>query len=141
MRYIQWFITFPLLLLELLLATGLSLSDIITTLFMAVVVVITGLVGALVPSTYKWGYYVFGVFALFYIWYVDGFKTLWCTITHFDSLGISSFGTGPVLRSLPGVSSGAGTAWRRVISPFFSYSTLSLGRAPKAVTSSRSPQR
>ena len=70
MRYIQWFITFPLLLLELLLATGLSLSDIMTTLFMAVVVVIGGLVGALVPSTYKWGYYVFAVAALFYVWYV-----------------------------------------------------------------------
>ncbi|PCH38030.1 heat shock protein 30 [Wolfiporia cocos MD-104 SS10] len=69
-RYIQWFITFPLSLLEVLLATGLSLSDITTTLFMAIVVVICGLVGALVHSTYKWGYYVFGVAALFYIWYV-----------------------------------------------------------------------
>lgn len=70
MRYIQWFITFPLLLLELLLATGLSLSDIMTTLFMAIVMVVTGLVGALVHSDYKWGYYVFGIAALFYIWYV-----------------------------------------------------------------------
>ncbi|KAI0328825.1 heat shock protein 30 [Cubamyces sp. BRFM 1775] len=69
-RYIQWFISFPLLLLELLLATGLSLSDIFTTLFMAIVLVITGLVAALVPSTYKWGYYTFGLLALFYIWYV-----------------------------------------------------------------------
>ncbi|KAH9900995.1 heat shock protein 30 [Cubamyces lactineus] len=69
-RYIQWFISFPLLLLELLLATGLSLSDIFTTLFMGIVLVITGLVAALVPSTYKWGYYTFGVAALFYIWYV-----------------------------------------------------------------------
>ena len=137
----NWFVSFPLLLLELLLATGLSLSDIFTTLFMAIVLVVAGLVAALVPSTYKCGYYVFGVFALFYIWYVDGFKILWCTITHFYSLSTSSFCTGPVLRSLPGVSSGAGTAWRRVISPFFSYSTLSLGRAPKAVTSSLSPQR
>ena len=127
--------------LELLLATGLSLSDIFTTLFMAIVLVVAGLVAALVPSTYKWGYYVFGVFALFYIWYVDGFNTLWCTIPHVDSLGISSFGTGLVLPSLQGVSSGAAIAWRRVISPFFSYSTLSLGRAPKAVTSSLSPQR
>jgi len=69
-RYIQWFITFPLLLLELLLASGLSLSDILTTLFMGVVLVICGLVGALVHSTYKWGYFVFGCAALFYIWYV-----------------------------------------------------------------------
>ncbi|KAI0670320.1 heat shock protein 30 [Trametes maxima] len=69
-RYIQWFISFPLLLLELLLATGLSLSDIFTTLFMSIVLVITGLVASLVHSTYKWGYYTFGVAALFYIWYV-----------------------------------------------------------------------
>ncbi|KAH8096795.1 heat shock protein 30 [Cristinia sonorae] len=69
-RYIQWFITFPLLLLEVLLTTGLSLSDILTTLFMAVTLVISGLVGALVPSTYKWGFFVFGAVALFYIWYV-----------------------------------------------------------------------
>ncbi|OBZ69628.1 hypothetical protein A0H81_10207 [Grifola frondosa] len=69
-RYIQWFINFPLLLLELLLATGVSLSDIMTTLFMAVVLVITGLVGALVPSTYKWGFFTFGVAALFYVWYI-----------------------------------------------------------------------
>ncbi|GJE86925.1 family A G protein-coupled receptor-like protein [Phanerochaete sordida] len=68
-RYIQWFITFPLLLLELLLATGLSLSDIMTTLFMGVVVVIMGLIGALVHSDYKWGYYTFGCAALFYVWY------------------------------------------------------------------------
>ncbi|KAI0919109.1 hypothetical protein AcW1_003428 [Taiwanofungus camphoratus] len=69
-RYIQWFINFPLLLLELLLATGLSLSDIMTTLFMGIVLVVSGLVGALVHSTYKWGYYTFGCSALLYIWYV-----------------------------------------------------------------------
>jgi len=70
-RYIQWFITLPLILLELLLATGLTLSDIFTTVFMAWVFVICGLVGALVPSTYKWGFYTIGiVLGLFYIWYV-----------------------------------------------------------------------
>ncbi|KAH9951226.1 heat shock protein 30 [Amylocystis lapponica] len=68
-RYIQWFITLPLLILELLLTTGLSLSDILTTLFFAVVFVISGLIGSIVPSTYKWGYFVFGVVALFYIWF------------------------------------------------------------------------
>jgi len=69
-RYIQWFINFPLLLLELLLATGLPLSDIMTTLFMSIFMVVVGLVGALVHSDYKWGYYVFGCAGLFYIWYV-----------------------------------------------------------------------
>ncbi|EIW60452.1 family A G protein-coupled receptor-like protein [Trametes versicolor FP-101664 SS1] len=69
-RYIQWFITLPLLLLELLLATGLSLSDIFTTMFMAWVFVVCGLVGSLVVSSYKWGYFVLGCMALFYIWYM-----------------------------------------------------------------------
>ena len=67
-RYIQWFINFPLLLLEVLLATGLPLSDIITTLFMSIVLVICGLVGALVHSTYKWGYFTFGCCALLWLW-------------------------------------------------------------------------
>jgi len=67
-RYIQWFINAPLLLLGLLAFTGMSTSDILTTMFFGWVLVICGLVGALVPSTYKWGYYVFGLFALFYIW-------------------------------------------------------------------------
>ncbi|RPD66065.1 family A G protein-coupled receptor-like protein [Lentinus tigrinus ALCF2SS1-7] len=69
-RYIQWFITLPLLLLELLLATGVTISDIFTTLFMSWVYVVCGLVGALVVSRYKWGYFVFGCMALLYIWYV-----------------------------------------------------------------------
>ncbi|KAI0691135.1 heat shock protein 30 [Cytidiella melzeri] len=69
-RYIQWFLTFPLLLLSVLLTTGLSLSDIFTTLFMAIFIVVCGLVGALVQSTYKWGFYTFGCAALFYVWYV-----------------------------------------------------------------------
>ncbi|KAI0807308.1 hypothetical protein C8Q74DRAFT_1163602, partial [Fomes fomentarius] len=69
-RYIQWFIMFPLLLLELLLATGLSHSDIFTAIFMGWVMVVCMLVGALVPTVYKWGYIVFACMALFYIWFV-----------------------------------------------------------------------
>ncbi|CAL1704858.1 unnamed protein product [Somion occarium] len=69
-RYIQWFINFPLLLILLLFSTGLSVSDILTTAFFSWVVVICGLVGALVPSAYKWGFFVFGLLALFYIWSV-----------------------------------------------------------------------
>ena len=67
-RYIQWFITFPTLILAVLLPTGLSLSDIVITIFFSIFVVIAGLVGALVASTYKWGYYSFGCAALFYVW-------------------------------------------------------------------------
>lgn len=56
--------------LSCLLATGLSLSDILTTMFMAVLVVIAWLVGALVHTSYKWGYFVFGLFALIFVWFV-----------------------------------------------------------------------
>ncbi|TCD69747.1 hypothetical protein EIP91_006514 [Steccherinum ochraceum] len=67
-RYIQYFINFPLLLIMLQFATGLALSDILTTAFFAWIVVVCGLVGALVASLYKWGFFVMGVFALMYIW-------------------------------------------------------------------------
>lgn len=69
-RYIDWVVTTPALLLELCLASGLPLSDIVTLVFFDLVMIITGLVGALVASSYKWGFYVFGCFALFYIWWV-----------------------------------------------------------------------
>lgn len=69
-RYIDWVITTPALLLELLLATGLPLSDIIATIFFDEVMIITGLVGALVASQYKWGFFAFGMAAEFYIWWI-----------------------------------------------------------------------
>jgi len=69
-RYIDWTITTPLLLLELLLATGLSLSEIVTVIFFDLAMIVVGLVGALVASSYKWGYFTFGVVFEFYIWWV-----------------------------------------------------------------------
>jgi bacteriorhodopsin len=50
----------------LLLTTGLPLSDLFLTIFMIIVTVITGLVGALTPTSYKWGFFFFGLFTLFY---------------------------------------------------------------------------
>lgn len=55
----------------ILYTTGLSLSEILTTAFFAWVVVIMGLAGALTSTIYKWGYFVMGVVALFYIWCVS----------------------------------------------------------------------
>lgn len=69
-RYIDWVITTPALLLSLVLATGLPLSDIMALIFFDEVMIITGLVGALVASTYKWGYFAFGCAALIYIWVI-----------------------------------------------------------------------
>jgi len=67
-RYIDWTITTPCLLLELVLATGLPLSDIIALLYFDIVMIVVGLIGALVSSSYKWGFFAFGVAALVYIW-------------------------------------------------------------------------
>ncbi|KAK4703985.1 hypothetical protein P7C70_g2229, partial [Phenoliferia sp. Uapishka_3] len=89
-RYIDWVITTPLLLLELLLTTGLPLSEIFTVLFFDEVMIVTGLIGALVYSQYKvssqhlnrrqqrsfcsthsqWGLFALGCAAEFYIWWV-----------------------------------------------------------------------
>ncbi|KAJ9107924.1 hypothetical protein QFC19_002667 [Naganishia cerealis] len=68
-RYIDWTITTPLLLLTLLLATGLPLGDIMTIIFFDLVMIVCGLVGALIESDYKWGFWVFGMLSLFYIAY------------------------------------------------------------------------
>lgn len=68
-RYIDWFVTTPLLLMDLLLTCGLPWPTILYTILMDEVMVVTGLVGALVASSYKWGYFVFAMFALFFIAY------------------------------------------------------------------------
>merc|ERR1712113_569018 len=69
-RYIDWVITTPLLLLDLLLTAGMPWPTILWTLLIDEIMIITGLVGALVVSRYKWAYFTFGCVALFYIVYV-----------------------------------------------------------------------
>ena len=66
-RYIQWFINAPLILLSVFFITGLPLSDLFLTIFMIIVTVVSGLVGALTPTSYKWGFYTFGVLTLLYV--------------------------------------------------------------------------
>ncbi|KAK9893679.1 family A G protein-coupled receptor-like protein [Cystobasidium minutum MCA 4210] len=68
-RYIDWTITTPLLLLELLLASGMPLGDIVFTIFMDLLMIITGLIGALVVSDYKWGYFAGGCIAMLVVFY------------------------------------------------------------------------
>lgn len=69
-RYIDWTITTPMLLLELLLTTGLPLSQLFIIIFMDLVMIETGLIGSLVVSRYKWGFFTFGCAALIFIWYM-----------------------------------------------------------------------
>ena len=49
------FVTTPLLLMDLLLTAGLPWPTILYTIFLDEVMIVTGLIGALVKSRYKWG--------------------------------------------------------------------------------------
>lgn len=68
-RYIDWFVTTPLLLMDVLLTAGLPWPTVLYTILMDEIMIITGLVGALVASSYKWGYFVFAMVALLFIAY------------------------------------------------------------------------
>jgi bacteriorhodopsin len=63
-RYIDWFITTPLLLLDLMLTAGMPWPTILFIILVDEIMIITGLVGALVVSVYKWGYFAFGMLPL-----------------------------------------------------------------------------
>ncbi|QDS67723.1 hypothetical protein FKW77_005808 [Venturia effusa] len=73
-RYIDWMITTPLLLMDLLLTAGMPWPTLIWVILVDWVMIVTGLVGALVVSSYKWGYFAFGCAALAYIVYVLAFE-------------------------------------------------------------------
>ncbi|KAF1983869.1 family A G protein-coupled receptor-like protein [Aulographum hederae CBS 113979] len=73
-RYIDWFITTPLLLMDLLLTAGMPWPTILWVILVDWVMIVCGLVGALVTTRYKWGYFTFGCAALFYIIYVLGIE-------------------------------------------------------------------
>ena len=68
-RYIDWFITTPLLLLDLLLTAAMPMPTTLWVILIDEIMIVTGLVGALVSTNYKWGYYVFGCVALGFIVY------------------------------------------------------------------------
>jgi len=73
-RYIGWFITTPLILLDLLLTAGMPWPTILWVILVDWLMIVTRLVGALVRSRYKWGYYAFSCAALLYIIYQLGFE-------------------------------------------------------------------
>ncbi|KAK0655635.1 hypothetical protein B0T16DRAFT_306350, partial [Cercophora newfieldiana] len=68
-RYIEWFITAPLLLLSLLLVARAPLATIVGAIGAAWITIVCGLIGALVPTTYKWGFATFGVSALLFVFW------------------------------------------------------------------------
>ncbi|KAL7336751.1 hypothetical protein BJY59DRAFT_706156 [Rhodotorula toruloides] len=66
-RYIGWAVSWPLLVLLVLLATGFNLSRIFIVLFFTLFTIISALIGTLIRTRYRWMYYVFAVSALFYV--------------------------------------------------------------------------
>lgn len=82
-RYIDWFITTPLLLLDLMLTAAMPWPTLLFIILVDEVMIVTGLVGALVKSSYKWGYFAFGCAALLYILYV----LVWEGRRHASALG------------------------------------------------------
>jgi bacteriorhodopsin len=69
-KYIFYTLAWPMLILEVLLLSGLALSDVVATMFFAIVMAVTFLVGALVRSSYKWGFFAFALASLVYVWFV-----------------------------------------------------------------------
>jgi bacteriorhodopsin len=69
--------------MDLLLTAGLPWPTILYTILLDWVMVITGLVGALVASSYKWGYFVFATVALFGIAY----NVVWVGRSHARAIG------------------------------------------------------
>lgn len=69
--------------MDLLLTAGLPWPTIMWAILIDEVMIITGLVGALVRSSYKWGYFTFGCVALLYIGWVLIFEAR----THANNLG------------------------------------------------------
>jgi bacteriorhodopsin len=82
-RYVDWFITTPLLLTDLLLTAGMPWPTILWTIIVDEIMIVTGLVGALVQSNYKWAYFAFGCLALVYIVY----QLVWESRTHSRAYG------------------------------------------------------
>lgn len=74
-RYIDWFITTPLLLLDLLLTAGVPTPTILVTILADEIMIVCGLVGALTRTSYKWGFWTFGTISFLFVVYellIDG---------------------------------------------------------------------
>ncbi|KAK9803063.1 hypothetical protein WJX73_005282 [Symbiochloris irregularis] len=78
-RYIDWSITTPLLLLDVLLMAKLPLSSTAWAIYADLAMVITGLIGGLVGDSWRWGWFALGCFfmiAIFVSLFVDGAKAV-----------------------------------------------------------------
>ncbi|KAI1612923.1 hypothetical protein EDD36DRAFT_465068 [Exophiala viscosa] len=83
-RYIGWFLTWPLITTTILLTTYTPTLYILWTGFFAAAMAVLALVGALVHSDYKWGYYAFWLFS----WLLVGYHLVWLPRAYARNLGV-----------------------------------------------------
>lgn len=69
-RYIYWVVAWPLVLVANLLLSGLSWATSLFAVALLEIWVVTWLCGALVATSYKWGYFAFGCFAYLVLTYI-----------------------------------------------------------------------
>lgn len=70
-RYVDWILTMPLLLLAIGLASGVTVSVLLALAFAGAAVWTGWLIGALISTSYKWGFFVFSLFfGVFYVWFL-----------------------------------------------------------------------
>jgi bacteriorhodopsin len=62
-KYINWVVSFPIVLLALGLMSGVSWATILFNIFLAWIWIISYLCSAYTTTSYKWGFYAFGTFA------------------------------------------------------------------------------
>jgi bacteriorhodopsin len=67
----------------LLLTAGMPWPSVLFTILVDEIMIVTGLAGALVRTSYKWGYFAFGCAALFYIVY----QLVWEARKHANAMG------------------------------------------------------
>jgi bacteriorhodopsin len=62
-RYINWFVAWPLIVIAILILSGISWATMLYAVGLTWIWVCSWLAGAFVTTTYKWGFYAFGVAA------------------------------------------------------------------------------
>ncbi|GAA6051590.1 hypothetical protein JCM3770_003486 [Rhodotorula araucariae] len=68
-KWVGYAVTMPLLVLLLLLATGFTLSRVFIVLFFTLLWIVCYLIGALIPTRYKWAFFTSGTVSLLYaVW-------------------------------------------------------------------------
>jgi bacteriorhodopsin len=84
-KYINWVVSFPIVLLALGLMSGVSWATILFNIFLAWIWIISYLCSAYTVTSYKWGFYGFGTFA----WLMLAYQTLHPGRSSASRLGLS----------------------------------------------------